>query len=140
MSKINVGRVVAGGIVAGIIIDIFEDVLNGIVLSSHWASIMQSMNLSMPGMHAIVAFNIDGLILGLGAVWTYAAIRPRFGAGLMTSVYAALLVWVVGYALPNLTNHFLGFVPMHITLVVTVVGLIEIIAATVAGAFFYQET
>ena len=140
MSKINVGRVVAGGIVAGIVINIFEDVLNGVLLSSHWAPIMQSMNLSMPGTNAIVAFNIDGLILGLAAVWTYAAIRPRFGAGFMTAVYAALQVWAVGYALPNLTNHFLGFVPMYMTLVVIVVGLIEIVVATVAGAFFYQET
>ena len=40
MGKINLGRVILGGIVAGIVIDIFEGVLNGVVLAKQWADVM----------------------------------------------------------------------------------------------------
>ncbi|HSE60477.1 MAG TPA: hypothetical protein VLA99_17380 [Nitrospiraceae bacterium] len=32
----------------------------------------------------------------LSALWLYAAIRPRFGAGPKTALYAGLGVWVLG--------------------------------------------
>src|SRR2546426_380199 len=101
MSKIDTGRVILGGIVAGIICDIFEYVLNGIVLRDQWNTISTSHNLPMIGMNEIVIFNILGLVTGIAAVWAYAAMRPRFGAGPMTAVYAALLIWIVGYVIPN---------------------------------------
>src|SRR6266853_2210819 len=79
MGKIVLGRVVIGGIVAGVIIDIFEFVLNGWYLAGQWTSVMASLNRAPIGTNAIIAFNIVGLFTGVAAVWTYAAIRPRFG-------------------------------------------------------------
>jgi hypothetical protein len=38
MNRINLGRVVLGGIVAGIVISIFEGVLNGVVLAVNQAN------------------------------------------------------------------------------------------------------
>jgi small neutral amino acid transporter SnatA (MarC family) len=54
-------------------------------------------------------------------------------------VYAALLVWVVGYAIPDVFNTVMGLTPMSMTLTMIVVGLVEIIVATVAGAYLYKE-
>jgi hypothetical protein len=139
MGKIDTGRVIIGGIVAGIIVDIFEYVLNGIILSAQWSSVVSAHNLPMMGMHEIIIFNIIGLITGIAAVWAYAAMRPRFGAGPKTAVYAALLVWVVGYAIPDVFNTVMGLTPMSMTLTMIVVGLVEIIVATVAGAYLYKE-
>ena len=139
MSKINVGRVILGGIVAGIVIDIFEYVLNGVVLASQWNDVMKALNLPMIGMNQILWFNIFGLVLGIAAVWTYAAIRPRFGAGAKTAVYAALLTWVTAYLLPDAFNMVSGIFPMQLTIIIACVGLVEIIVATIAGAWLYKE-
>lgn len=139
MSKIDTGRVLVGGIVAGIVSDIFEYVLNGIVLREQWNTISTTHNLPMIGMNEIVIFNILGLVTGVAAVWAYAAMRPRFGAGPMTAVYAALLIWVVGYVIPNVFQTVSGLVPLNMMLTITVVGLVEIIVATLAGACIYKE-
>ena len=139
MSKIDTGRVVIGGIVAGVICDVFEYVLNGIVLREQWNTISTSHILPMIGTNEIVIFNILGLVTGIAAVWAYAAMRPRFGAGPRTAVYAALLIWVVGYVIPNVFQTVSGIVPLNMMLTITVVGLIEIIVATVAGAYIYKE-
>ncbi|HEY1961023.1 MAG TPA: hypothetical protein VGG69_01290 [Rhizomicrobium sp.] len=140
MSKIDTGRMLVGGIVAGIIIDAFEFVLNGIVLNSQWNSIAASHNLTMVGINEIVTFNILGLIVGIAAVWAYAAMRPRFGAGPMTAVWAALLVWAVGYLVPDVSNTVIGLVPMSLTFTILVVGAVELIVATVVGAYLYKES
>jgi hypothetical protein len=140
MSKIDPGRVLVGGIVAGIIIDVFEFILNGVVFSAQWNSVAASHNLPTIGTNEIMVFNILGLITGIAAVWAYAAMRPRFGAGPTTAVYAALLVWLVGYLLPDVSNAVVGLVPMSLTLTILIVGVIELIVATVAGAYLYKES
>lgn len=139
MGKINLGRVIMGGIVAGIIIDIIEYVLNGIVLADRWNAINAAHNLPPFTPNAIIVFNIIGLVTGIAAVWTYAAIRPRFGEGPGTAVIAALLIWVVGYLLPDAGNAVVGLFTGSITIILISVGVIEIIVATLAGAFIYKE-
>jgi hypothetical protein len=139
MSKINLSRVILGGIVAGIIIDIFEYVLNGVVLNSQWADLMTKLNLPMIGMNQIIWFNVLGLVLGIVAVWTYAAIRPRFGAGVKTAVIAGLLTWVTAYLLAAAFPAVSGIFPMSLAIIMVCVGLVEIVVATIAGAWLYKE-
>jgi hypothetical protein len=73
------------------------------------------------------------------AVWTYAAIRPRFGGGPKTALYAALLTWVTGYVLVDITPTIMGVFPMSMTWMLIGVGLLEIVLATLAGAWLYRE-
>ena len=139
MGNINLGRVILGGFVAGVIINVFEFVLNGIVLADQWTRVMAAINRPDFGMHDIVVFNITGFVIGIVAVWTYAAIRPRFGAGVMTGVYAGLLTWVTAYALANVTPVVMGVYSLHMALVLVLVGVVEIVVATVVGAWLYKE-
>jgi len=73
------------------------------------------------------------------AVWLYAAIRPRYGAGPKTAMCAGLAVWVLAYALANGMMAILHLYPLGLLLTVTAVGLLEMLAASVAGAYFYKE-
>ena len=50
----------------------------------------------------IVWFVVFGFGLGVMLVWVYAAIRPRFGAGVKTAICASTLVWGLAYLYPNL--------------------------------------
>ena len=139
MGNINLGRVILGGIVAGIIVNAFEFVLNGVLLASQWTDLMASINRPVLGVREIVCFNIFGFAMGLVAVWTYAAIRPRFGAGPRTALYAALLTWVTGYVFVDITPTIMGVFPMLMTWMLIGVGLVEIVVATLVGAWLYKE-
>ena len=139
MGRINLGRVILGGIVAGIIINIVEFVLNAIVLADRWRAVTAAHNLVPVGTHAIIAFNIIGFLMGVAAVWTYAAIRPRFGEGPGTAFIAALLIWVVGYLIGDAYNVVVGLFPLSLAVTLAAVGLVEIVVATLAGAYLYKE-
>jgi hypothetical protein len=139
MGRINLGRVIIGGLVAGLIVNIFEYVLNGVMLSDQWAELMRGIGKPPLGTNEIIAFNVFGFISGIVAVWTYAAIRPRFGAGPMTAVYAALLTWITVYVLADAMPAIMGIFPISMTLILVGVGLIEIVIATLVGAFLYKE-
>jgi hypothetical protein len=139
MGKINTGRVILGGLVTGVIANFIEDVLNGTYLAPQWRKAMASLDRPMIGMDRVIELNLTGFVLGITAIWIYAAIRPRFGAGPKTGVYAALATWAIGYFVADATPALMDMFPMRITAVLLGVGLVEIIVATLAGAYFYRE-
>ena len=87
MGKINWGKVLLGGLVAGIIIDVVEGILQGVILGPEWRQAMQALGhpLQETGLKMAVHVLL-GLTYGLSAVCLYAAIRPRFGPGPMTAL------------------------------------------------------
>jgi hypothetical protein len=140
MGKINVGRLILGGIVAGIAIDLLDYLVDGIWLAPSWAHGMAL--LGRPGFSEvqIVLFNVIGLLTGIVAIWVYVAIRPRFGAGIKTAVYAGLAVWLLTVLFPNAAfMHVAHLFPNHLTLYTTLGGLVEVVIGTVAGASVYRE-
>ena len=78
-------------------------------------------------------------LLGIGAVWIYAAIRPRYGAGPSTAVRAGLTAWALAVFLANLSYYPLGVFPERLLVITTIVALFEIVIGTVAGAWLYTE-
>lgn len=138
MGKINWGRVIAGGIVAGVVINIFEYVTNGKILAADWAAAMQSLGRQMPS-GAVAIFIVWGFLVGIGAIWLYAAARTRFGAGPGTAVLTGVAYWVIGYLFPNVVNWALAIFPSRLLAITTIVGLVEIILASLAGASIYKE-
>ena len=138
MGKINWGRVIAGGIVAGIIINIFEYVTNGRVLAADWAAAMQNLGRQMPA-SAVPIFIVWGFLVGISAIWLYAAARARFGAGPGTAVLTGFAYWVIGYLFPNLLSWAMALFPSRLLAITTIVGLVELILASLAGAYLYKE-
>jgi hypothetical protein len=140
MGKINWGKVVVGGLVAGVIIDVVEGILEGVILGPEWRQAMQALGHPLQGTASKMALHVLlGLAYGLSAVCLYAAIRPRFGPGPMTALYAGVGVWVIGNLLPSVNWGPRGLVPGHLIVIAVVVGLAEMVAATEAGAWFYRE-
>ncbi len=141
MGKINVGRLILCGIVAGIAIDLLDYLVDGMWLAQRWADAMAHLGHTNFSQVQIILFNVIGLLTGLVAVWVYAAIRPRFGAGIKTAVYAGLAVWLLTVLFPNAAfMHVAGLFPNHLTLYTTLGGLVEAVFGTIAGASVYQES
>ena len=140
MAHTNRGRVVLGGLLAGVVINVVEFVTNGVILKDAWGQAMQALQKSStPTAGEIVLFNVWGFLAGIGAVWLYAAIRPRYGQGVGTAVRAGIAVWVLAYFLGNLMFYSLGLFPARLLVITSIVGLFEIVIATVAGASIYKE-
>ncbi len=78
-------------------------------------------------------------MLGIAAVWIYAAIRPRYGAGPYTALRAGLIGWALAVFLANLSMYPMGLFPARLIVITTIVALIEIIVGTVVGAWVYKE-
>jgi hypothetical protein len=138
MSKINWVRVLLGGLLAGVIINIFEYVTNDVLLAHQWGAVMKALGRELPP-HAIALFILWGFLMGIGAIWLYAVARPRFGPGAKTAVWSGLGCWFLAYALGSLSAGAMGLFPCQLLAISTVVGLVEIIVASLAGAWVYKE-
>ena len=140
MGKINVGRVILGGIVAGIVGDILGYLVDGVWLAPRWNLGLKALGHAPFTSDQIVWFNLIGLVIGLASIWIYAGIRPRFGPGVKTAIYAGVVVWIVGVLIPNASFMCVaGLFSKHLTLYTTLGGLVEVVMGTIAGAALYKE-
>ena len=140
MASINMSKVVTGGLLAGLIINVSEFVLNAGVLAKDWQQTMTSLNRPPDFTTAqIVGFNVFGFLIGIFAVWLYAAIRPRYGAGRNTAICAALATWFTVYLLGMAPPAMTGLFPLGLVAISVVWGLAEVLIATIVGARLYRE-
>lgn len=139
MGSINWSRVIAGGLVAGLILNIGEYLLNEPILGEEWAAAMAALNAQPVGGAAIAWFLVLGFLLGIAMIWLYAAIRPRLGAGPKTAICAGLTVWFFAYFWSSMGILVMGLFPSSLIWISLVWGLVELPVAALLGAYLYQE-
>ncbi len=140
MGKINVGRLILGGIVAGIVGDLLDYPVDGMWLAKMWSGQMSLLGKTEFSTSQILWFNLFGIITGLVAIWIYAGIRPRFGPGVKTAIYAGVAVWILAFLVPNFalmwaTHLFTG----HLVGYTTLGAFVECVVGAIAGAALYKE-
>jgi hypothetical protein len=142
MGRINWGRVFLGGLLAGVVINIGEYLFHAVLFKNEVAEMMRALGKDpaavMSG-NAIVIWNLMGFLAGIGAVWGYAAIRPRFGAGAKTAMIAGIAVWFFMRFLGAVGEMNMGMASQKMILTGLVWGLVELVIATIAGAWAYKE-
>jgi hypothetical protein len=140
MTKTNLARVVIGGIVAGFVLNILGYIVDGVLLAPQWNVGMAALGKGSLTLSQIVGFNILGFANGIFGMWLYAAVRPRYGAGPKTAVLAGVALWVVAVLLPNVGFMSVsGLFPNNLAILTTLGGIIECVAAVLAGAAVYKE-
>ena len=140
MGKINWGRVIVGGLLAGVVLNAFDYVYYGIVMKSDMAAAMQALGKQPQAIDALVPWFIFlDFIYGIGLLWVYAAIRPRFGAGPRTGVIAGVAVWFFIILLHNLGEGPMGLYPQRMYVIGTIVALVQYAVAGPIGAYLYTE-
>jgi glucan phosphoethanolaminetransferase (alkaline phosphatase superfamily) len=139
MNKINMGRVVLGGLVAGLVLNIGEFLLNAVVLAEQMKTFNAQHNFKDPGPNFIIVAIVLTFVLGIVLVLGYASIRPRFGPGVKTAIIASLFAWF-GICFYNGTILAMVFgTPTGTCIMITVWCLVEYAIATVIGAWLYKE-
>ena len=81
---------------------------------------------------------IAQFIIGLLLVWLYAAIRPRFGPGMKTATYAALVVWLCGFVF-HLDWLIMGLMSNGTYALATIAALVQLVTAAGVGGALYKE-
>ena len=126
------GRIVLGGLVAGVVINLSHFFLNALV----------QVEASVAVSDHTVLWILYGLAVGVGGVWIYAAIQPRFSAGLKTAIIAGVATWLMlgSISMPGLWD-VLGIpdYPLETVLVHRVGSLVALCVATSLGAWLYKE-
>jgi len=139
MGKINLSRVVAGGLVAGVIINLGEMIINMFILGGRWEEAMKALGRSSMGNESVIYFILLGFGLGLVMIWIYAAIRARFGPGPTTAICAGLVVWALACLYPNAGMLPMNLFPRGLLFYSTLWCFFELPLAALAGAWLYRE-
>ncbi len=140
MGKINWGRVIMGGLLAGVVINIVEYVVHGKMLERDWNDAMTALHRPAISGSAVAWFVLAGFLVGIGMIWLYAAIRPRYGAGPRTAICAGIAVWFFVYFLNMIGSYPLHLWPTRLVAIATVVGFFEYAVAGLAGGWAYKES
>jgi hypothetical protein len=136
----NYGRVILGGLVAGLVLNIGEFVLNAVIVHNAMVEWAGQHNLPAdPGTSFLVVAVGLTFVLGIVMVWLYALIRPRMGPGPKTAIVAALVMWFCVYVYIGIIYGMLLVQPMNMVGISIVWGLGEYIIAAIAGAWLYKE-
>ncbi len=139
MSGINWARVVLGGLVAGLIINVSGMLLAHFVLGQEYIEAFKS---KMPPESQTIMF-VKHVTLrfwfGLLAVFIYAGFRPRFGPGPRTAIIAGGTVFLAAGIVMLLSLNNLGLLTGPRLWIAGAWTLGEAVIATLVGAMLYRE-
>jgi hypothetical protein len=140
MANINAGKLVAGSILAGVVLNLCDYVSNNFILAADWEHIARVRNVDMADMSsstALVTYVVVDLLLGVLIVWTYAAIRPRLGRGAGTAIIAGFMVFAAEALL--MASYAVSFLTWDVVIRGGLLLLVSTLAAALSGAWVYAE-
>ncbi|MFN2570247.1 MAG: hypothetical protein ABR537_01355 [Gemmatimonadales bacterium] len=139
MGKINMQKVIIGGLIAGVVLNAIDTVLYGVILKPQMAAAILAIGKPPMSNAQIPWYVFLDFVTGGFLVWLYAAMRPRFGAGPATAAKAGIAAWFVGSLLTTLFMWPGSVMPHNLMITTTLASLIEWPLAAVVGAKFYLE-
>lgn len=135
----NYARILIGGLLCGLVLNIGEFVLNGVLLANQMKDFFAKCGLTEPGPTGLTILVVLTFVMGIFIVYVYAAIRPRYGPGPKTAVCAGLLAWFCVYFYNSGVALALGILPVNVFMIAVAWGVAEYILAALAGAWLYKE-
>jgi len=139
---INTGKVLIGGIVAGVVMNAIDFIVNmfivGARMKAETDAFKPGLSDQMMSASTMVSYIVMDFVLGIALVWTYAAIRPRFGPGIRTASYAAILFWLLA-CIFLLGYLHMGMMSTGLWFTFAFLGLVNFLLSAWAGAKFYTE-
>jgi hypothetical protein len=141
MPTVNTAKIVTGGLLAGLVFNVLDFVVNGLLMNAELQANMTRLGLDPAAMESgagMAAWIVIDFLLGIVVVFTYAAIRPRFGPGPKTAVIAGLLMYIpVTLVMYGLTTG--GVMTMALFGKMTAFSLVTTVVGSIAGAWAYKE-
>ena len=128
MGGINLSSVIKGGLLAGLLINVSEYILNMYVVPIGGDDAGGS----------IAVWVVYAFVLGLLIAWMVAALRPRFGSGPKEAMCAGVTVWILHTLLPAIGVANMGLMDFNVLALVWT--LVEMgLAGAIAGHFYSED-
>lgn len=141
MGKINWTRVLIGGLVAGVV--------GNVLWFAAWplfgrpglsAALLALGRPLQETVAATVLMVVLVFLVGILAVWLYAAIRPRYGPGPKTAAMAGLAAGLLMGVFPDIGwGLTLRLIPARVWATDAVITFVALVVATLLGAWVYKE-
>ena len=142
MTNINTGKVVTGGLLAGLVYNVLDFANNALIVGQDFQANATRLGLDPAAMETpagIATWVVIDFLLGILVVFIYAAIRPRFGPGVKTAIYASIVPFLaIALIMYGLSTG--GIFPVSLWLKQSILSLIITCIGGVAGAWAYKET
>ena len=141
MASINTGRVVIGGLLAGVVMNACDMFWNLVVLKDDMIVVAGKLGMdpaTATSFSTGVPWIAVDFVIGLAVVWNYAAIRPRFGPGPKTAVLAAIAPWLAATAVVSGFTT-MGLMPMGAFVRGALATVVSVGLGSLAGAWAYKE-
>ncbi len=135
--RINWRRVLLCGIAAGFVWTILSS-LTTAFLSDAFLAAVRGRRLDRPTASLFFTLLVPQLVMGIWAMWLYAAIRPRYGAGPKTALITGFAWWLLSICDDSVWVA-LGFVPARAMISPTLTSLPQLIISVLVGAWLYRE-
>lgn len=140
MAKINWGRVILGGFLWVVVLNVLWFSAWILFLRSEWMTAVAALGRTFPKtLEGLVLWFVLTFVGGIFAIWFYAAIRPRYGPGPKTAACVGFLFWLISGLGPTLWWAHILALPTGLVASTMVVGLVVDVVATVVGAWPYKE-
>ena len=141
VGRINVRHVILGGLVAGFVANLLDFATGMLFMSEDMAVNAQRLGIDPAigtATSTMVVWVLIDFIYGLLIVFTYAAMRPRFGPGPRTAIIAGLTLYV------TVTIFFVGLLALGFFMQAGFIKaafftLVSNIFASLAGCAIYKE-
>ena len=139
-ASIRTGRVLLGGVVAGLVMMVLTFLDNSLLLMPRMTRLMDDHKLlPTPRLPFLPLWLLILLLLGIALVWLYAAVRPRLGPGPRTALLVGLVVGLLAGVPENFVSACwqpMGRLLPFMWMVERIVGCV---LGTLVGAWLYRE-
>lgn len=136
--QVHLPRVVVGGLIAGLIVNLGELAVNVWMLGGAWKEALAGLGLAVD-VPALVLWGSGSFVLGIVGVWIYAASSARYGPGPATAMRAALAVWAAAFLVPTVGFFGTGVFPRGLIAIALLAGLVEVAIGVYVGSWLYRE-
>lgn len=141
MSGINTGKLITAGLLAALVFFAVDSATFGFILRGEYDANTVRLGLDPATMMtpaAIAGWVAQEIVFGLLVVWLYAAIRPRFGPGPKTAIYAGLVPFIAIFMI-MMGMWQGGIMTQSLFVKGAAFGLLSTLGGSLAGGWAYKE-
>ncbi len=139
MGKINWGRLLIGGLVAGAVMNLLSFAEWKLLIAPLLSDALQAAGRKLQESVTMgVVMNVMFFLVGMLVVWLYAAIRPRFGPGPGTAAIAGVTVGIL-LGILVAWGMSLQMIPATVWATDAIATLVIVVIGTLVGAWLYRE-
>jgi hypothetical protein len=139
IEKIKKGRFILSGLLAGLILNLGDFYLNGMILHHAWEAAMSSLHRDPIGIKMMLMFSLMNFVPGMIIIWLYLVFSARFGRGYKTAIITGIVFWFLTYFWGYLANYLMDLYPFKIVWISVVWGFFQLTLATLAGSISYDS-